>query len=346
MERYYIAFWNVENLFAPENYPDRIPWLAKAIAKDLEGWTEALFQRKLDQLAKVIASFHGGAGPDLLGVCEIENEFVLDELVTRLNAKLGDRRYRKLHADSEKDKRGIDTAFIFDSKRLKAVPKEFFHYFVMRRTGTRDISQATFSTKSGNEFVAMCNHWPSRSGGAAESAGYRMTAGETLSYWHGRVLEAKGSETALIALGDFNDDPMDLSLTRHALSRREKEDVASERATSPYLYNLAWRYLEQRATSKSGKVRPLYGTLYFEGDANIFDQILVSRGLLKAGGTWRVDESSAKIELFSDMISEKLTEGPIRFGLPKGNAAKNIHRDGYSDHLPVSVIIEENVSVA
>ncbi|MDX2233462.1 MAG: hypothetical protein NW200_03085 [Hyphomonadaceae bacterium] len=337
---YTIAFWNMENLFAPEGHPDRPAWLAQAVAADLAGWTLPLFQRKLTQLAAVVQSMAGGAGPDLLGVCEIENVFVLEELCAVLNAALPARQYATVHVDAAREQRGIDTAFLYDAQRMSVDPDKIFSHFVMRRTGTRDITQATFTLEGGAELVALSNHWPSRSGGPpSDSAGFRATAGETLGYWHERIREEKGADVAVIALGDFNDDPHDLSLRMHANATRERDDV--ERAQSARFYNLAWRYLTQAATDRAGAARTLYGTLYFQGDANIFDQILVSRGLLAGPGRLRVLDETARIEAFPAMVSTSKNEGPIRFGLPKGNPAKNINQDGFADHFPISVTVRE-----
>ena len=80
---YYVAWWNVENLFDEENSPRRTEKLQRAIGGDLAGWTPARRDRKIAQLASVIAQMNSGSGPDLLGVCEVENRFVLDLLVGR-----------------------------------------------------------------------------------------------------------------------------------------------------------------------------------------------------------------------------------------------------------------------
>ncbi|MCD0502924.1 endonuclease/exonuclease/phosphatase family protein [Bordetella petrii] len=336
--RYHAAFWNLENLFAPESYPDREPWIASAVASELKGWTDALFARKLAQLASVISRMNEGAGPDLLGVCEIENKFVLDALIEVVAALLPDRQYKTIHADAKRDRRGIDTAFLYDSRRFKA--KDLFHHAVLRRTGTRDITQATFVTKAGAELVAMANHWPSRSGGAELSRGFRMTAGETVGYWHERIREEKGEDVALIVMGDFNDDPFDASLTIHAGATREHSDVL--RARSAKLYNLSWRYLAQELVDVAGKHRVVDGTIYYQGDANLFDQILVSRGLLLSRAPLAAQVDTARIEAFPEQVSKSVaTPEPIRFGLPRGNASRNINRDGFSDHYPVSVILVE-----
>lgn len=337
-QTYRIAFWNVENLFAPENHPGREPWIADAMRQELSGWTAALFERKLDQLTRVIAAMHGGAGPDLLGVCEVENRFVLDRLIAKLATALPGRSYDAVHVDATRDHRGIDTAFLYDTQRLSTVPAEVFSHFVMRRTGTRDITQATFRTPAGREFVALMNHWPSRSGGAETSRGFRMTAGETLGYWHERIREKKGADVAVIAGGDFNDEPFDPSMTIHANSTRERGDV--ERARSAKFYNLALRYLSTSTTDAAGTQRMVYGTLYFDDNGNVFDQMLVSPGLLKSSSPVRVEEGSVGMEFYPPMVSPRAAAGPIRFGLPKGNAAQNVDQDGYSDHYPVAVTIE------
>ena len=78
---YNVAFWNLENLYAPEDYGEREPWIAKAMAYELKGWDQNMFQQKVANLSAVIAHLDSGAGPDLLGVCEVENRFALVDMV-------------------------------------------------------------------------------------------------------------------------------------------------------------------------------------------------------------------------------------------------------------------------
>jgi hypothetical protein len=340
MADHFVAFWNVENLFAPEGFAGREPWLAQRLAKDLQGWTQALFDTKIAQLASIVVQMNAGGGPDVLGVCEVENAYVLQQLTAALNGRLPSRTYAVAHADSTRDQRGIDTAFVYDSRRYTVDPATVFSHWVMRRTGTRDITQATFRTTATHELIALCNHWPSRSGGAYESRGYRMTAGETLGYFHERIWETKGNTAAVLAMGDFNDDPFDASLQIHARATRERGDVERARTAASF-YNLAWRYLRQDVQDRQGNPKLLHGTLYYDGDANVFDQLLASKGLLSGAGPLRVKETSARIEAFPAMVDHRVSEGPIRFGLPKGDAAKNVNQSGFSDHFPVSVVIEE-----
>lgn len=346
MTQHHIAFWNVENLFGPENHAPRIPWVADAVANDLRGWTEALYNTKQDQLARVITAMNAGQGPDILGVCEVEDRAVLLDLAARMTAGTG-RTYDVVHAENENDRRGIDTAFLFDSARYSVDPDLVFNHFVIRRTGTRDILQATFRTPEGRELVCLANHWPSRSGGALESAGFRSVAGETLAYWHRRIREeaADGDRACVLALGDMNDDPWDASVRFNANATRERGDV--ERTQSPRFYNISWEYLDWQSQTRTGTTRMLNGTLYFRGDGNVFDQILVSRPLLDQGqSAFKLVNGSAGPEAIPDMISHRVGQGPIRFGLPRGNAADNVDATGYSDHAPVSVVLEEGPDVA
>jgi predicted extracellular nuclease len=340
MADYQLGFWNLENLFAPEGHPGREPWIAAAVAADLAGWTQELFDTKIAQLAKIITALNSGAGPDILGVCEVENRFVLDQLTTALNASLPARRYNVVHADSTADHRGIDTAFLYDSNQFSVDPAAVFSHFVMRRTGTRDITQVTFSTQSGNELVAFANHWPSRSGSSAEAtAGFRAVAGETLAYWHERVRQIRGTDMPIIAVGDLNDSPWDASVVFNAHTTRESGDV--RRAQSARLHDLAWSYLHLDTVDHNGNARRLDGTLYYQGDGNVFDHVLVNRSLLNGERGLTVLEDTATIAAIAQMVDHRVGEGPIRFGLPKGNASANINQNGYSDHFPVTVTIRE-----
>ena len=119
---------------------------------------------------------NGGAGPDLLGVWEVENRFVLELLVAQLGGPLPARHYEIVHADTT-DARGIDVAFIYDRDLFTVAAGEVFFHVVMRRNATRQLVQVNFTTLSGRTWSVFGNHWPSRSGGQFESAGYRQIAG-------------------------------------------------------------------------------------------------------------------------------------------------------------------------
>src|ERR671925_136158 len=139
---YYVAWWNLENLFDEENSPRRTEKLQRTIGADLAGWTPARRDRKVAQLASVIAQMNGGAGPDLLGVCEVENRFVLELLVATLATPLPGRNYDIVHADTE-DARGIDVAFLYDAGLFTAPADQVFFHAVSTRQRQRVVEADT-----------------------------------------------------------------------------------------------------------------------------------------------------------------------------------------------------------
>lgn len=317
--QYQIAFWNLENLFDIENSPRRSDKLQRTIGQDLRGWTQALLDRKIGQLASIISRMNGGRGPEMLGVCEVENDHVMNLLVQAL-APLG-RNYTVAHHDMS-DGRGIDVGFIYDANLFTF--EALFSHFVMRRTATRDLLQVNFRTRNGRLFVVVGNHWPSRSGGMLESAGYRAIAGETLAYFHQRILEVHGAETPVLAMGDFNDEAFDRSLVDYAFSTRSRTKVVN--ATTARFFNLMWPLMGQGL-----------GTLYFDNFPNILDQFLANKNLVKANTPIQVLSESVEIVRFPEMISAGEYPKPIPFG----GMGKPVNQNGFSDHFPIVVTIRE-----
>jgi hypothetical protein len=319
--QYLFAFWNLENLFDVENAPPerRSDKLKRAIGTDLQGWTPALLEKKVRQLTSVLRRLNGGRGPDLLGVCEVENEYVMNLLVQNL-APLG-RAYGIIHHDTP-DQRGIDVGFIYDTGLFTA--EEQFNHFVMRRTATRDILQVNFRTRKGRLLVVIGNHWPSRSGGEEASSAYRAIAGETLAYFHERILEVKGSDTPVLAMGDFNDEPFDPSLQDFALSTRSKQKVVN--ANIARFWNLMWQTIGQGL-----------GTFYFDNFPNVLDQFLANKNLVKVNALLKVVPDSVEVIRFPEMVNPGVYPGPVAFG----GMGTPVNEKGFSDHFPVTVTLTE-----
>ena len=326
MTNYYIAWWNVENLFDIQNSPVRSPELQSYLNSELNGWDSTVLETKITQLGKVIKYMNDSQGPDILGLCEVENEQVLALLVTELSS-LG-RNYQIAHWNSS-DKRGIDVAVIYDANLFTA--QNMFHFIVRKRSPTRDIFQVNLKTNSNRDLIIIGNHWPARSAGTYESEPYRIIAAETLSYWMGRIMEIKGPNTAIIAMGDFNDEPFSRSMTDYALSLNQKKKV--ENAQSPKLFNLGWPALAKGE-----------GSFYYSYYAYCFDQILVSRGILK--GAYGFDMLTGsngdylfEIVKYPDMVSGGSYPKPNKFGRP---SSSGYNPSGYSDHYPVAFRLRED----
>jgi endonuclease/exonuclease/phosphatase family metal-dependent hydrolase len=320
MPSYYIAFWNGENLFDVDGAPDRPEWLQRALARELAGWNADVLALKVGQLARIIRQMNGGAGPDVLGVCEVENRRVLDQLIGVLDLPARD--YDVAHADTG-DERGIDVAFLFD--RAMFEKREQFSQVILKRNATRDLFQVTLGIEaSGRELIVIGNHWPARSAGLYESEPYRILAAETLSYWHERIMAIKGADMPVLAMGDFNDEPFSRSLTEYALSTIQAAKVLNAR--SARFYNLMWPVHGQRL-----------GTHYFDNFPNLLDQFLVSRPLLERGAPLRVDMTTVRIEAFLEMVGRGDYPAPRRFGRP----SSGFDPTGFSDHYPIAVVLHE-----
>jgi hypothetical protein len=319
MKSYYVGWWNLENLFDVFDSPQRPEWLQKELKKELEGWNQTVLNRKIEQLSQIIRQMNQGQGPDLLGVCEIENQTVMELLADSLEP-LG-RNYAVAHHDTS-DLRGIDIGFIYDSDKFSK-EAQFFHV-VLKRQATRDLFQVNFKTASGRDLILVGNHWPSRSGGQLESEPYRIVAAETLSYWISRILEEKGDEVSVIVLGDFNDEPFNRSVTDYALATNSRTKVLNSKI--PRLYNLMWPFLGQGL-----------GTLYYSNFPNVLDQFMVTKSLLRQNAPWEIPTNSVKIERFPEMMARGDYPAPIRFGRP----SQGLNENGFSDHYPISLILTE-----
>lgn len=310
-----VAWWNLENLFDRESAP-RHPDLAATLAGELQGWTAAVRNRKLDQLASIIRLMFAGAGPDLLGVCEVENEDVLQLLANRLN--LPGRSYQVL-AHNSPDARGIDVSFLFDQNVLAASNPG--HQVVVKRTATRDLFWATFTVSAtAEEFVAIGNHWPARSAGQYKSEPFRMLTGETVSVVLQDLLDGDPNLPILL-MGDFNDEPFNRSTQEYLLGNRDREQVM--RAHTPRVWNLMWPLM-------SGN-RP--GTYRFGSNWNMLDQLLASKGLVRTNSPIRVLPQST--EIFRPSVMQGSSGRPRRYGRPSAT----LDQDGFSDHFPITVLL-------
>ena len=316
-----VAWWNLENLFDRAGNPGRHPDLAAEIERELAGWTASIRNKKLDQLAIVVKMMFAGTGPDLLGVCEVEDDVVLQQLVDRIG--MPGRDYRIAHHMAP-DARGIDVSFVFDANVLS--PHDMGHQMVLKRSATRDLFWIEFEIKSNNAvFVVVGNHWPSRSAGRYESAPFRMLVGETLSFTLSQLFEefAVGDEIPLIVMGDFNDEPFDRSMQEYLLGTRDPERVTRSRSV-PRLLNLMWPLMAEDDP----------GTFRFRSEWNMLDQFLVNKGMLRSDSFVRVKRNS--VQIFRPDLVKKSNGEPRRFGRPMSR----LDEGGFSDHFAITVTLE------
>ncbi len=347
-----VAFWNLQNLFDVH---------VSEIAADLEytpanGWDEAAFRRKIAALAEVIRSMHGGEGPDLLGICEIENEGV----ARRLISEIGRPDYELAHVESQ-DIRGIDTSLIYSRDKFELMDRPIEH-LVHLRFPTRDIFEVRLRVRdNGEELVVLVNHWPSRSMGRYETEPYRLTVAShagrildgLLKYDRRTYFELTDNEASMgllntrwnrniLLMGDFNDEPFNRSILEFLRASKGvdhlEEPVKPSKGKLPsyksysrkraFLFNCMWSQLS----------RADHGTHFFSGSTNtmsLLDQFLVSRGLYFGlqGLQLRFHEDKTPYA--------HIYKPPVmttRKGRPRSFDRRNC--SGYSDHFPIEAILD------
>jgi predicted extracellular nuclease len=308
-----IAFYNVENLFDTIDDPriDDNDFLPGAKIP----WTSERYENKLDKLAEVIQALSGPGAVAVMGLCEVENNMVLDDLVK--SPRILPYCYEIIHRNSP-DERGIDNAMLYDEEQFQPVQvtsiKVDFPFQPNDRT--RDILYVKGISKKvkTDTLHIFVNHWPSRQGGREVSEPKRIRAAEILKSVTDS-LSGRNPFALIVIVGDFNDEPSDKSLAEGL-----KALIPVEKPENDGLYNLMYPLYKQ------GK-----GTLYYQ-DWDMFDQVVIS------GSFWTKDKGIS----FAAMEGKIFEPDWLLFTNDKGvkrpnrTAAKEYY-GGYSDHLPVYI---------
>ena len=205
-----VMFWNVENFFDWRNDSTTVSDMEFSAAGERH-WTWKRFQAKANAFAKALFWVEAETGrlPDVIGLEEVENAFVLRQVLQKTALRKLD--YKYVHYDSP-DSRGIDVALLYRSSRLELLDSKPCHLFAADTVmATRDILLCVFK-RAGPlvmpdplSIAVLVNHHPSKYGGAAESEPRRRIAVERLRFLADSLV-AIGIDR-IIAGGDFNDTP-------------------------------------------------------------------------------------------------------------------------------------------
>ncbi len=203
---YEVLFYNVENLFDTEN--DSLKNDNEFTPEGHKQWDKSKYFSKINNLAKVIAA-SSNTYPDFIGVCEIENEKVLNDLFR--HPILQKQNYQIIHFDSP-DSRGIDVGFAYKSECLQLTAFYVITLKLPSKRATRDILIVEGFVPNKKDSVRfVVNHWPSRFGGQKKSEGNRIHVATTLNRALDSIAKIRVNYTTIV-MGDFNDTPQDKSL--------------------------------------------------------------------------------------------------------------------------------------
>lgn len=319
-----VAFYNVENLFDTINDTTKKDEFSPIM--EMSSNRSKVYWDKIDKLGKVISelgSEKAKTSPAILGVAEIENKQVLEDLVK--NDHLKKKRYGIIHFDSP-DKRGIDVALLYQQRYFKPVHYEAINpniYSENKKIYTRDI--LLVSGYLDDELIhIIVNHWPSRRGGEAKSSPLREKAAYKVTQIIDKI-RGEDENAKIIIMGDFNDDPMNKSFKEVLETKSKKNDVEKGDLYNPY----------EKMFEKG------LNTTAYRDNLSLFDQILFTSSLLNRKG--KNDFSDYK--MFKSGIFNKrfLMQKKGRYkGYPFRSFANGQYSGGYSDHYPVYIYLIKN----
>lgn len=319
-----IAFYNLENLFDPIDDPTKFDEASPIM--ELNTNKEEAYKKKIKNMARVIADIgHDVTNntPAIIGVSEVENREVLEDLVN--DSLLIDKDYGIVHYHSP-DARGIDVALLYQKKLFTPISTsshelKIFDDLSRKRVYTRD--QLLVSGNLEDDFIHLVvNHWPSRSGGEARTRPKRVAAAKLTK----RIvdsLQVIDPYAKVFIMGDLNDDPTNSSVKDELKAQKNRKKVGLKGIYNPY-----------EDLFKNG-----LGTTAYRDTWSLFDQILITKPLLEN------DYSSFrfyKAGIFNEnyLITKK---GQYK-GYPYRSWSNGAFSDGFSDHFPVYVYIIKEVN--
>jgi endonuclease/exonuclease/phosphatase family metal-dependent hydrolase len=303
-EGYLFCFWNAENFFDNQE-DDRL----QGPDREYDRWfanDPAALRLKLAHLSEALLDMNGGRGPDIIALAEVESQRAAELLQHALNSRLADEslHYRHVLFKDPHGGRHIATAII---TRLPVLGNR------TQIHGRRLRILEGHIEVNGHDLVVLASHWTSR---LTDKTGEQRAKYGDQCYGVFYSMHRSNPQVGMLICGDFNDPPDAPSVMEHLHATGDIDAVRN--ASKPLLLDLF-----------AGKDPNAFGTHYNQTHWYIFDQIVVSPGLLDAKG-WSCDPASVQTINTLFRTGERHRK-PWRFG----NSKDRDH--GYSDHFPVTV---------
>lgn len=289
---------NCENLF--DYHDDEGKDDAEYLPEATRHWTKKRYWRKLNNIAQELLSTSDEGIPDLIALCEVENDSVLHDLTHR--SLLRNAGYEYLMTSSP-DLRGIDVALLyspFSFAPIRSYPLRVTPIKGMRPT--RDILYVCGETVSGDTLHVFVVHLPSRYGGERYSRPFRQAATDRLCQSLDSITSLNPEAQILIA-GDFNDgaeSPALRQICQHGILNLTKDAKAQNGVRGTYRYKGEWESIDH-----------ILGSLY------IYNKV-----------------DTAFIHSLKFLLEDEKLYGGFR---PRRTYNGMRYQPGYSDHLPLVV---------
>lgn len=308
-----VVFYNVENLFDTKNDPSKDD--DDFTPSGYKQWDNERYQEKLERLGEVMGLFN--ATPILVGLAEIENRAVLEDLTTRGGLKNND--FGIEHFESP-DRRGIDCALLYDKDAFTVInsTKISVKLDYNRHFATRDILYVEGEMEGGVIAHVFVNHWSSRREGKDKTEHKRMEAAETLREKVDEIL-GDNPDANIIILGDFNDHPDDKSLEFVLRAKESGYEGDGD------LVNLLYEdHMDGDGTSVHNR------------EWAVLDQIIVSQAIYDQRSGLGIKGQDASI-LDNNKLIYTYPDGGQK---PNSSYGGRKYFGGYSDHLPVYIVLK------
>ena len=311
-----VAFWNLENFFDP--FVDSTCAYNEFTENGSQHWTKTRFYAKRNNLYKAILSFSKAQPIGIMGVCEVENEFVLNALFAQTPLKRFN--YRWVHYDGP-DRRGIDPAIVYSKDIFQLIHSEAIPFNNPNDTSmvSRDILYVKLFDYQKDTIHCFVNHWPSKYRGELETVEARNCAAAILWRKVDSVV-AVVPDAKIIIMGDFNDTP-DAPCIRQVLGAKHLSEIQE----SDLLVNLF---------AKAEEVG-FKGTLKHKESWSVFDQIIVSKSLINNNSLY-CTSSDARIIHEPMLLTEDATYHGVKLNRTYLGPR---YLGGFSDHLPVVLLL-------
>ncbi len=330
-QNYVIGFYNLENLF--DTYNDPVKNDEEFLPDGKNQWTDVKYQKKLHNMSTVIAEMAAAnkAFHTILGVSEIENRLVLEDLISQ--PELLPANFQIVHYDGP-DRRGVDVGLLYRADQFEYLDSESipFSFEGTEVPITLDKEQQDyFRTRdilmvhgliAGEHFAFYVAHLPSRIGG--KGADLRSLGGEIMRK-HSEKMAQKYPGIKIVVMGDMNDDPQDDSMAKWLGAVRKVEDTPEGGFFNPF-----WDMLMDG-----------YGSLGYRDVWSIYDQVIPSETLVNApDGTLKLQKIGKKgyygvVFKRPFMVTQK---GQYK-NYPFRTFSNGKFMNGYSDHFPTYILI-------
>lgn len=300
-ESFRAMFYNVENLFDTKD--DTLKNDHEFLPHATRKWNYYRYKDKINKIARVIISTGKDNIPDLVGLCEVENDSCIFDLIKYSPLREAGYRYVMTHSP---DERGIDVALLYQRGTFKLLEKQVIPVPLekLRKSPTRDILHVAGKVLSGDTLDVFVCHMPSRSEGEKRTRPYRLFASQILKTSVDSLMKIR-QHPYLLVMGDFNDTP-------------DKPSVSQLNEVG----------LVNMMEDKSG------GTYQYQGKWEILDQFLVSESLLIDNGRIHTAKDKSFIIRYPFILEEDDKYGGEK---PYRTYHGMKYQGGYSDHLPIAI---------